>query len=174
MASEQYSINQPFDHPAKTPLPVLQKVEQWLQANKIGRYDAAALQQATEAVLVNLGPAKAYLVKPATQEMCAENHCPMWLVQMKGKQAKLIWSSPAVSAVEILDKKLNKYRELKEVSAYPAHGSEQIWAWDARNYFEIYKNVWTWNAERTCRLTEETTQLMDGKMVQNNKQCLLN
>lgn len=91
---------------------------------------------------------------------------------MKGSTPKLIWSTPSTGEVEILDKHLNGYRKLKEAGALATQGAESIWAWDSSHYTEIYKNVWTMDADKKCRLGEETTHLMDGKMVEHTIKCI--
>lgn len=172
MASEQYSVNERFKSPAKLPAPIIAYLTKEVGAERIASCQEAKPNDMFEAEIIHLNKSsKAYLVKPAHMCLCHAHDCPMWMFQMKGKAAKLIWNIPATSVVEVLDKKLNGYRKINEASSDATHGSESIWSWDRHSYTEIYKNAWTMDAEKKCRLGEETIQLVDGKMVNHTIKC---
>lgn len=172
MADEAFHAEETFKTPAKIPLAITSQLFKSLGKNAISACQHNKKNHLFEAQLVSLNQAThAYLVKPADMCLCNDNHCPMWMFKMKGSAAKRIWSIPATATLEILDKHLNGYKRVKEMSALNTHGGESIWAWDSGQYTEIYKNVWTLDADQKCRLGEETTQLMDGKMVEHTIQC---
>jgi hypothetical protein len=173
MASETFHAHERFKNPSKIPSSVITQLTKEIGKDSIGACQEPKASNLFEAELVSINKSsKAYLVKPAHTCLCSSNHCPMWMFKMKGSTPKLIWSTPSTGEVEILDKHLNGYRKLKEAGALATQGAESIWAWDSSHYTEIYKNVWTMDADKKCRLGEETTHLMDGKMVEHTIKCI--
>jgi hypothetical protein len=172
MASEQYSFEAHFKNPAKTPAPIIAYLTKKVSLEQGDQCRAVKPNDIFETEIISLNKSsKAYLVKPADMCFCSASQCPMWMFQMKGKTPKLIWTTPAASALEILDKHLNGYRKLKEMGSEPARGHDAIWSWDKDKYTEIDKTVWTLDTVKNCRFTEQTSQLMDGKMVQHSVKC---
>lgn len=173
MASEEFRVEEHFKTPTKLSASIIAQLTKELGATKISACQEPQSKDLFEAQLVSLNKStKAYLVKPAHMCLCSANHCPMWMFKIKGSTQKLIWSAPATGVLEILDKHLNGYKKLKEAGAAATHGGESIWAWDTNSYTEIYKNVWTMDADKKCRFGEETTQLVDGKMVEHTIKCI--
>lgn len=172
MAAEQFRIEDHFKNPAKIPAPVTAYLTKELGAVKMAACKEIKPNELFEAEIVSLNKsAKAYVVKPADMCLCTDHHCPVWMFSTKGKPTKPIWSHSATQTLEILDKKLNGYQKLKETSAEATRGHESIWSWDRNNYMEIDKTVWTFDTEKNCRFTEETSQLMDGRMVNHSIKC---
>lgn len=175
MAEETFHANEPFKTPIKIPLSITSQLMTELGKTAISACQDIKPHRLFEAQFVNLNKsAKAYLIKPADLCLCSDNHCPIWMYKMKGNTPKRIWSIPATATIEMIDKHLNGYKRIKEISTLDTHGGESIWAWDSTHYSEIYKNIWTLDAEKKCRLGEETTQLMDGKMVEHTIHCTQN
>lgn len=171
-ADDSFSTKEQFKNPAKIPAPIIAQLTKEIGKSTIASCQTPKHADLFEAEIVSLNKtAKAYLVKPAHTCLCSESTCPVWLLQMKGSTAKLIWNAPATSKIEVLDKKLNGYRKISEASSHAEHGSESTWSWDRNSYTEIYKNAWHMDAEKKCRLGEETIQLMDGKMVNHTIKC---
>ncbi|HSI44890.1 MAG TPA: hypothetical protein VK950_01835 [Methylophilus sp.] len=171
-ADDTFSTKEQFKTPAKIPAPIIVHLTKEVGKSALASCSEHKPVELFEAELLSLNKtAKAYLVKPARTCLCSESRCPVWLYQMKGSAAKLIWNAPATSKVEVLDKKLNGYRKISEASSDEVHGSESTWSWDRNSYTEIYKNAWHMDAEKKCRLGEETIQLMDGKMVNHTIKC---
>ena len=171
-ADETFSTKEQFKNPAKIPAAIISHLTKEVGKSALASCSEHKPAELFEAELLSLNKsAKAYLVKPARTCLCSESTCPVWLYQMKGSAAKLIWNMPATSKVEVLDKKLNGYRKISEASSEATHGSESTWSWDRNSYTEIYKNEWHMDAEKKCRLGEETIQLMDGKMVNHTIKC---
>jgi hypothetical protein len=171
-ADETFSTKEQFKNPAKIPASIISHLTKEVGKSALASCSEHKPAELFEAELLSLNKsAKAYLVKPARTCLCSESTCPVWLYQMKGSVAKLIWNMPATSKVEVLDKKLNGYRKISEASSEATHGSESTWSWDRNSYTEIYKNEWHMDAENKCRLGEETIQLMDGKMVNHTIKC---
>lgn len=174
-ADDTFRSVERFEQPANLPFTILSAVTKHAGAEKMAYCKDLQPNTLFEASIVHLNKtARAFLVKPTHICLCQGGACPMWIYQAKGDTAKLIWNTHAASTLEVQDKTLNKYRKLKAFSASPTAGHETVWSWDKDSYTEIYKYVWTWNAEQNCRIGEETTQLMDGKMVQFTKKCLSN
>lgn len=171
-ADDTFSTKEQFKRPAKIPAPIIAHLTKEVGKSAIASCSETKPADVFEAEIVSLNKTtKAYLVKPAPTCLCSESTCPVWLFQMKGSTAKVIWNAPATSTVEVLDKKLNGYRKISEASSHAEHGSESTWSWDRNSYTEIYKNAWHMDAEKKCRLGEETIQLMDGKMVNHTIKC---
>jgi hypothetical protein len=171
-ADDTFDTKERFRNPAKIPTHILHYLNKQSNREAIASCQEAKPHELFEAELISLNQStKAYLVKPARSCLCTAVTCPVWLLQAKGSTAKLLWHMPATSVVEVLDKKLNGYRKIKEAYTDEAHGSESIWSWDRINYTEIYKNSWKMDAEKKCRLGEETIQLVDGKMVNHTIKC---
>jgi hypothetical protein len=175
IAAEFFNAEERVKSPAKIPASIVSYLTKEGGTDKIAACREIKPNERFEAEIININKAtKAYVVKPAHMCLCESGHCPMWMFKLKGSTAKLIWSAPEVKVVEVLDKKLNGYRELKAIVDTATRGSEFIWSWDRDSYSEIYKNVWTFDTEKNCRFGEETTQLMDGRMVQHNIKCFSN
>lgn len=127
-----------------------------------------------EGQLVSLSrSAKAYLVKPTHACLCGPDGCPMWMFRHKGSATKPLWQTHGATQLELMDQRSNGYRKLKEVGGAASHGHENVYIWDSSHYSEIYAHVWTWDAEKRCRLGVETEQLMDGKMTNHTQRCEL-
>jgi len=172
-SAEEFGAEQRVKSPAKIPSSIIAQLSKKIATDGINGCQDTKPNDLFEAQLVGLSKStKAYLVKPAHACLCSAHDCPMWLFKMNKTTAKLIWDTPATSLLEIMDKKLNGYSKLREVSALDGQGHETIWAWNTSSYTEIYHNVWVLDADKKCRLGEETTQLMDGKMVQHTKTCI--
>ncbi|MBF4990710.1 hypothetical protein [Methylophilus sp. QUAN] len=170
-SAEEFSFAERVKHPAKIPSSMTAQLTKQHVANTSACQEIKD-DELYEAQLVSLSKStKTYLVKPAHACLCSAHDCPMWLFKVNKTTAKLIWETPATSKLEIMDKKLNGYSKLKEVSAVAGQGHESIWAWNTSSYTEIYKNVWHMDAENKCRLGEETTELVDGRMVQHTISC---
>ena len=171
-ADDTFSTKEQFKNPAKIPASVISHLTKEVGKTALASCSEHKPAELFEAELLSLNKtAKAYLVKPARTCLCSESTCPVWLYQIKGSAAKLIWNMPATSKVELLDKKLNGYRKINEASSEATHGSESTWSWDRNSYTEIYKNEWHMDADKKCRLGEETIQLVDGKMVNHTIKC---
>jgi hypothetical protein len=172
-SAEEFSFEQTFKRPAKIPASIVVQLSKQAATKDISTCQGVKQDDLFEAQLVSLGKsAKTYLVKPAHACLCGAHDCPMWLFKMNKAAAKLIWETPATSLLEVMDKKLNGYSKLREVSAFEGQGHETIWGWNTSSYTDIYNHVWVMDADKRCRLGEETTQLVDGKMVQHTKTCL--
>jgi hypothetical protein len=173
-AAEEFKIEERFKTPANLPAPIVAYLTNALGGNQLAACQGARPHELFEAQIVRLNAStKAYLVKPARLCLCGTSECPMWLFKSSGKATKLIWHTPGASMVELMEKKLNGLAKLKESGGGAEQGHESMYGWDRSSYSEIYSNVWVWDAEKHCRLGEETTQLMDGKMVQHTKKCVL-
>lgn len=171
-ADETFNAKERFKNPAKIPSHIIAYLTKEAGRDAITSCQEPKPQDIFEAEIISLNKAtKAYLVKPAHTCLCNTSGCPVWMFQAKSTAAKLIWHIPATSAVEVLDKKLNGYRKLREAYTDEAHGRESTWSWDRINYTEIYQNAWHMDAEKKCRLGEETIQLVDGKMVNHTIKC---
>ncbi|WP_232410912.1 hypothetical protein [Methylophilus sp. 5] len=172
-SGEEFKIEERFKATANIPAPIIAYLTNELGGNQLAACQGSQPHDIFEAHIVSLNAAtKAYLVKPARMCLCGTDDCPMWLFKVKSKTAKPIWHTDGANMLEIMDKKLNGLPKLKESGGAVAHGHESIYAWDRSSYTEIYSNVWVLDAEKNCRVGKETTQLMDGKMVQHNKKCV--
>ena len=171
-ADETFTSEDHFQKSASMPASTMAYLTRTITADKASACQAVKPQELFETHTVSLNDStKALLVKPAHMCLCESNNCPMWIFRAKGNVSKPLWSSSATKTLEILDKKLNGYRKLKEASADETHGRESIWSWNKDGYVEIYKHIWIWDTEKICRLGEETTQLMDGQMIERTKKC---
>lgn len=171
-AEESFVTKEPFRQPAKMPSAVLALLAQEpsvADSPSCGESKPAALLE-TQVVHLNK-TAKAYLVKPAHACLCREAACPVWLFQMRGAAAKLIWHTPAAIKVAVLDKKFDGYHKLGETAGDASVGSESHWSWDNTRYKQTYKNTWTMDADNKCRLGEETIHLVDGNIVNHSIKC---
>ncbi|MGP1716586.1 MAG: hypothetical protein ACTS9Y_05345 [Methylophilus sp.] len=172
LADDTFSTKEQFKTPAKIPAPVIAQLTKEVGKSALASCSEPKPADIFEAEIVSLNKTtKAYLVKPARTCLCTEGFCPVWLFQMKGSAAKLIWHASATQKVDVLEKKLNGYRKINEASSDAVHGSESTWSWDRNSYTEIYKNAWHMDADKKCRLGEETIQLVDGKMVNHTIKC---
>lgn len=172
MASEEYSIEKHFENPAKLPAHITAYLTKEVAPSRIASCQDVKPHEIFEAEVVQLNASsKAYLVKPAHMCVCTAHYCPMWLFSMKAKTAKPIWTHPATHTLEIMDKKLSGYRKLKEIGDEPTRGHDSIWSWDRDRYTEIDNTEWTLDTEKDCRFTKQTSQLMDGRMVQHSIKC---
>jgi|GEM_PF-374392 len=171
--AEEFKSVERFKAPANIPAPIIAYLTNALGGNQLAACQDARPLDLFEAQIVSLNAStKAYLVKPARMCLCGTDDCPMWLFKVKGKVTKPIWHTEGAGVVEVMEKKLNGLHKLKESGNAAAHGHEFMYAWDKSSYTEIYANVWVWDAEKNCRVGKETTQLMDGTMVQHTKKCL--
>lgn len=171
-AEESFVTKEPFRQPTKMPAAVLALLAQEpsvADSASCGESKPAALLE-TQVVHLNK-TAKAYLVKPAHACLCREAACPVWLFQMRGAAAKLIWHTPAAIKVAVLDKKFDGYHKLGETAGDASVGSESHWSWDNTRYKQTYKNTWTMDADNKCRLGEETIHLVDGNIVNHSIKC---
>lgn len=171
--AEEFNLETPFKTPVQVPAIILRHMVSELTAAERDACMAVAQSALFEAQTVHLNSvAKAYLLKPAHRCLCVQQSCPVWLYSATGKTSRRLWHVAATEHVDLLDKKLSGYRELKEYSNHASHGHESIWSWNKHHYEEIYRNDWVWNEQLQCRLGKETTQLMDGHMEQQTKQCI--
>ena len=171
-ADEAFSSAESFKNPVKMSASVTTYLVNELGSKKMSACQASKPSDIFEAQEIELNKSvKALLVKPAHMCLCEDNNCPMWVFKTKGNITKPVWSSAATKNLEVLDKKLNGYRKLKEASTDETHGRESTWSWNRDNYVEIHKHVWIWDTEKHCRSGEETTQMMDGQMIEKTKQC---
>jgi hypothetical protein len=171
-AEESFVTKEPFRQPAKMPSAIMTLLAQEpsvANSASCGESKPAALLETQ--VLRLSKTAKAYLVKPAHACLCREAACPVWLFQMRGAAAKLIWHTPAAIKVAVLDKKFDGYQKLGETDGDAAAGSETHWSWDNTRYKQTYKNTWTMDADNKCRLGEETIHLVDGNIVNHTIKC---
>lgn len=172
LASEEYSVEKRFNNPVKLPAHIVSYLTKEVQPGRISSCEEAKNNEMFEAEVVHLNAsAKAYLVKPAHMCVCTTHYCPMWMFSMKSKTAKPIWTHPATHTLEILDKKLSGYRKLKEMGEEPTRGHDSVWSWERDRYTEIDNTEWTLDTEKECRLTKQTSQMMDGTMVQHFIKC---
>ncbi|MBF4988101.1 hypothetical protein [Methylophilus sp. 14] len=171
--AEEFNAKEAFRAPVPVPGPIIAYVSNELGGNQLAACHEIKALDLFEAQLVSLNAStKAYLVKPARMCLCGGDECPLWLFKAKSKVTKPIWHTNGASMVEVMDKKLNGYLKLKESGSAAANGHEAMYGWDRNSYTEIYANVWTWDAEKNCRVGKETTQLMDGTMVHHTKKCI--
>ncbi|SDK30537.1 hypothetical protein SAMN05192566_0805 [Methylophilus rhizosphaerae] len=172
LADEVFNSEESFKSPVSVPAPIVAHLTKALGSEKTSTCQVSRPHDMFEAQLIDLNKStKAFLVKPARMCLCEANNCPMWVFKAKGSPSKPLWSSPSTKTFTLLDKTLNGYKKLREVSADATNDRESIWSWNKDSYVEIYKHVWIWDTEKRCRSGEETTQLMDGQMVERTRQC---
>lgn len=171
MAVEEYSVEENFNNPIKLPALINSYVTKKLSKDIVYCQDEKHTEL-FEAKVVSLNKSsKAYLVKPAQMCLCGVYYCPMWMFQPKGTEANLIWSTGGTSALEILPKKTNGYRQLKAYGGTAMHGYESVLVWKANKYREIYRKEYTVDNDRLSKCTE--TYHLKGKMlVSVSNKCL--
>lgn len=171
IASDEFGSESPIEDPDEIPLPVISYLSKEINLVTQGCQERK-LSDALEAKLVNISThSKALVVKPKSWCLCGTYYCPMWLFQIQGNTANRIWSTEGTSGFEILDKKSNGYRQIKESGGVATHGHESIWFWGGKKYKETYRQVWTWNNEKACR-EAETFHLKHGELEKAPDSCI--
>jgi hypothetical protein len=170
-ASDEFSVEELIEKPNKILSPVISYLSENL-GDDIKSCEIKKVDEAFEAKSVKISAhSRAFVVKPKSWCLCGAYYCPIWLFQVNGHSANPIWSTKGTGVLEVLDKKTNGYRQIKESGGVAAHGSESIWAWDGKKYEENYRQVWTWNNEKSCRETE-TFRLKHGKLEKTPDLCI--
>ena len=170
-ASDEFGAEDPIENPDKIPSPIISYLSKEINLGTQGCQEEE-LSDTLEAKLVNISAhTKAFVVKPKSWCLCSVYYCPMWLFQMHGNTANRVWSTEGTGGFEILDKKTNGYRQLKESGGVAMHGSESVWSWNGKKYEETYRQVWTWNNEKACR-EAETFRLKHGKLKKAPDSCI--
>lgn len=170
MASEDFSIEERFTKPVKIPASIN------FHLTKVMDKDITYCQDEKhsdmfEAQIVSLSKwTKAYLVKPAVMCLCGVYYCPMWMFQVKGKAATLIWSTSATGVMAILNTKSNGYPQIKDYGG-AGHGHKSIWSWDGKKYRESLRQLYSANSGKGCA-DVETFRLKEGKLVSVSNECL--
>lgn len=168
-ASDEFGVEEPIEKPDKIPSPIISYLSENL-SNDIKSCEIKKVDEAFEAKSVKISAhSRAFVVKPKSWCLCGAYYCPIWLFQ--AKSANPIWSTKGTGALEVLDKKTNGYRQIKESGGVAMHGYESIWAWDGKKYEETYRQDWTWNNEKSCR-EAETFRLKHGKLEKTPDLCI--
>lgn len=81
------------------------------------------IEEAFEAKLVKISASsQAVVVKHKALCLCGGYYSPIWLFQDKSNTASPIWSTKGAGMLELLDKKTNRFRKLKESSGVAMDG----------------------------------------------------
>ena len=170
-ASDEFGVEEPIEKPDKIPSSIISYLSENL-GEDIKSCEIRRVDEAFEAKSVKISVrSHALIVKPKAWCLCGAYYCPMWIFQIKDNTANRIWSTEGTSGLEILDKKTNGYRQIKESGGVATHGHESIWVWGGEKYEETYRQIWTWNNEKSCR-EAETFRLKHGKLEKAPDSCI--
>lgn len=171
MAFEDFSIEESFTKPVKIPDPITSHLNKKMKKD-INYCQESKHNDMFEAQTVSLNKStKAYLIKPAVMCLCGVYYCPMWMFQVKGKAANLIWSTPATGVMAILNTKSNGFLQIKDYGGSAGHGHTSIWSWDGKKYRESFRQLYSSNSGKGCA-DVETFRLKEGKLVSVSNECL--
>ncbi|MBF5037875.1 hypothetical protein ACFQ1T_10410 [Methylophilus glucosoxydans] len=170
-ASEDFSIEEHFTKPVKIPAPISTYLNKEMRED-IALCEGVKPEDMFEVKTIHLNKSsKTYLVKPASTCLCGVYYCPMWIFQMKHNTAHLIWDVSGTGFLEVLNKKTNGFKQLKELGGAAMHGHMSIWSWDGKKYIEIHRQLYSRNNAKNC-FDIETFHLKNGKLIRATNKCL--
>lgn len=119
---------------------------------------------------------QALVVKPRSRCFCSNDECPMWVFDTSHQKAKVLFESSMAGLLLFSAKKTRGFPDIRVSGGLPSHGLashgyEVRYAWEGKEYQEIYNHVWTWNPDRQCK-EAEIEELKDGKWVKTSNACL--
>jgi len=147
-ASDTFSVEETFSPQAIIPTSVISDLSKSLSLEEYGCKEKN-LGEALEATAIKLNSHhQTILVKPKAWCLCGTSSCPMWVYQLENNGARQIWSYPGTHGVEITDKIIKVYRQIRIAdSSIRGDTYEAIWAWNGKKYRLIRKKQSTTNLD---------------------------
>lgn len=145
-SSEEFSIEDHWWSQGDIPVSVIYDLRSDIDLNESGCVESS-VADTLESTQVQLSPGKtSVIVKPKSWCLCGAYNCPVWVYAIKDGKARRIWSTKGTGVVEILDKSVNGYRQIRESGGTAGHSYMGLWEWDGGKY-KLIKEKYSTPAE---------------------------
>lgn len=143
---EEFSIEDNWSSRDVIPASVVSDLRFEIDLNESGCLESN-VRDTLESSQVQLSPGKTSLiVKPKSWCLCGAYYCPVWIYAIRDGKTRRIWSTKGTSSVEILDKSVNGYRQIRESGGTAGHSYMRLWGWDGKKY-KLIKEKYSVSAE---------------------------